>query len=176
MKILIAYSSANGTTAKCADMLAEKLKAKNEVSLVNVKDVIPAPEGFDAVILGSSVRMSKISKKIKEYICQNIEALNKTLCGVFICCGLPEEFESYAKEQLPKGFEPSLRTAYFGGELKPKCAKGFDKFILKAMRRAITQHDFEDGNFEGVLPEILPESISNFADIVNMKLYEKNNE
>ena len=64
MKILIAYSSANGTTAKCADMLAEKLKAKNEVSLVNVKDVIPAPEGFDAVILGSSVRMSKISSLV----------------------------------------------------------------------------------------------------------------
>ena len=85
-----------------------------------------------------------------------------------------EAFDAYAKEQMPKGFEPSLGVVYFGGELKPKETKGIiDKLIIGAMRKEITEHDFEDGNFDGSLPEILPENISNFADKVNEVLYKQ---
>ena len=94
-------------------------------------------------------------------------------CGAFVCCGIPDEFEDYAREQLPKEFLPSIGVAHFGGELKPKNVKGFfDKMIVRSMRKEITEHDFEDGTYKGVLPEILPENIKNFTLRVISALYD----
>ena len=172
MKILIAYTSAHGTTAKCAEMLSGYLESKGDITLVDMnKENVPQPDGYDAVLLGSSVRFAKISKKVKNYIKDNAEVLSKKQCGLFICCGIPDEFESYSEEQMPKGFCASLGSVYFGGELKPKTVKGIDKLFVSAMRKEITEHDFEDGLYKGVLPEILPENIKNFAVKVTEALY-----
>ncbi len=173
MKILIAYTSVNGTTAGCAEMLAQALRTKGEITLVDMnKENIPAPDDYDAVLLGSSIRFAKMSKAVKGYIKKHLDTLNQKRCGVFLCCGIPDEFEAYAKEQMPKGFLPTLGVAHFGGELKPKKVKGFfDRLLVNAMRKEITEHDFEDGTFKGVLPEILPENIKNFALSVVSALY-----
>lgn len=172
MKILIAYTSVHGTTARCAEMLAEALVGKGDITVVDMsKEAIPSPDGFDAVLLGSSVRFAKISKKLKGYIKAHMEVLNEKKCGIFLCCGIPDEFEAYAKEQMPRGFSAKLGISHFGGELKPKQVKGIDKLFVSAMRKEITEHDFEDGTFKGVLPEILPENIKNFAGLVIQSLY-----
>ena len=84
----------------------------------------------------------------------------------------PDKEKSLSSEQLPKGIELGLGVAHFGGELKPKNVKGiFDKLVVRAMRKEITEHDFEDATFKGVLPEILPENIKNFAIKVIDALY-----
>ena len=68
MRVLIAYSSKHGTTAKCARILAEKLGSAE----VDIKDIncesVDSPDNYDVVVLGSSVRMGTISKNIKKYI------------------------------------------------------------------------------------------------------------
>ena len=164
MKILIAYSSKHGTTKRCAEMLGKELSGSCQVSLCDVRaEDIPSPDGFDAVILGSSVRMARISKKIKKYMKINIEKLNAMPCAVFLCCGFPDEFDEYLRTELPDGFEPSYGAHCFGGELKPQNVKGFERFLVKSIRRSITEHDFEDGNYKGMLPEILPEHIAILA-------------
>ncbi len=164
MKVLIAYTSKTGTTAMCAEMLADILKAKNEVTLCDMnKETADLPEKFDAVVLGSSVRMARISKNVKMYIKDNIETLNKMPCAFFLCCGLPDDFEDYIDMQLPKKFVPSHGTYCFGGELKPDKAKGLDRFIIGLMRRSIREHDFEDGFYDRMLPEILPDNIEFLA-------------
>ena len=68
MRILIAYTSKNGVTAECAQVLANKLGDTNEIVLQDMKKqgVEPA-EKFDIVVLGSSIRMGKASKEIKNY-------------------------------------------------------------------------------------------------------------
>ena len=173
MKILIAYTSVHGTTAACAEMLARSLESKGEITLVDMnKQAVNKPDEYDVVLLGSSIRFAKISRKLRSYITENADVLNKKISGMFLCCGIPDEFEAYAKEQLPKGYAPSLPVGHFGGELKPKKVKGiFDKLLVNAMRKEITEHDFEDGNFKGVLPEILPENIKNFALLVVRAMY-----
>ena len=165
MKILIAYTSKNGVTAECAQVLANKLGDTNEIVLQDMKKqgVEPA-EKFDIVVLGSSIRMGKASKEIKNYIKSNSEALAKMPCAVFLCCGFPDEFEEYVSREFSPDFTPSYGFHCFGGELKPKKARGFDRIVLRAMRRSITGHDFEDGNYKGSLPEIIPEHIYILAD------------
>lgn len=165
MKILIAYTSRTGTTARCAEMLAKILRARSEVELCDMSaNTVGAPENYDAVVLGSSVRMGRISKQVKGYVKDNLEALNNMPCAFFLCCGLPDDFDDYIDINLPRDFEPSHGKYCFGGELKPKNAKGLDRFILGVMRRSIKEHDFEDGNYEGSLPEIIPENIEVLSD------------
>ncbi len=165
MKILIAYTSKTGTSAECAEILASKLKDGNEIALVDMKkQEAESASSFDTIVLGSSVRMGHISKELKNYIKSNREALSKIPCAVFLCCGFPDEFEEYVTREFPSDFAPSYGFHCFGGELKPKKARGLDRFILKAMRRSITEHDFEDGNYSGSLPEIIPEHIYILAD------------
>ncbi len=165
MKILIAYTSKHGTTAECAKILADRLKNSNEIDVIDMKRQMPvSAEQYDTVILGSSVSMGRVSKKIKRYIKDNMAELTKKPCAVFLCCGFPDEFDEYVDFQFPKTFKPSFGYHCFGGELKPEKIRGVDKLIVKAIRNSIVEHDFEDTNYTGSLPEIIPEHIYMLAD------------
>ena len=166
MKVLIAYSSRQGTTAKCAKMLRDMLGSA-EVECVDInKNTPPSPENYDVVVLGSSVRYGGVSKNVKKYIKAHKQALNAMPSAVFLCCGYPDRFEEYVKDQFKRDFKPTYDFHCFGGELKPKQTKGIDRLIVSMVRRSILEHDFEDSSYEGSLPEILPESISILADTI----------
>ena len=166
MKILIAYSSKQGTTRKCIEMLSERLGTA-EVDICDVnKDTPKSPECYDAVLLGSSIRWGGASKKIKKYAKEHKAELNTMPSAVFLCCGHPDEFEDYVKSQFSKYLTPTYGFHCFGGELKPKQTRGFDRIIVSMARRSIIEHDFEDSNYQGSLPEILPENIDILADTV----------
>jgi len=165
MQILIAYTSKTGTTATCAAMLKDALASSHGVTLCDAgKETIPAPSGFDAVILGSSVRMERVSKPIRQYIARHTDALNAMPCAVFLCCGFPDRFDDYVHDGIPRTLIPSLGFHCFGGELDPKKAHGIDRLLLRSIRNSIREHDFEDGFYEGSLPNILPEAITRLAD------------
>ena len=166
MKVLIAYSSKQGTTGRCAEMLRNRLGSA-EVEMVDINKLAPkSPDNYDAVVLGSSVRFGMVSKNIKKYVKAYKQALNAMPSAVFLCCGYPDQFDDYVKDQFPKDFKPTYDFYCFGGELKPKQTKGFDRIIVSMARRSILEHDFEDSSYEGSLPEILPESISILADTI----------
>ena len=166
MKILIAYSSKQGTTERCASMLRDKLGSA-EVEMVDINKCVPnSPDNYDVVVLGSSVRFGSISKNLKKYIKAHKQALSAMPSAVFLCCGYPDQFDDYVKDQFPKDFKPTYDFHCFGGELKPKQTKGFDRIIVSMARHSILEHDFEDSSYEGSLPEILPESISILADTI----------
>ena len=167
MKILIAYTSKNGVAKKCAEMLASYLPktAEAEVVDLNLNASMPILDGYDAVVLGGSIRMAKFSKKLRVFMKRNKNALSTLPCAVFICCGLPHRYEEYAEIALPRKFAPSLGVHHFGGELKPERVKGFDKLAIKSLRASITQADFENSNnLDLSLPEIIPENIKLLAD------------
>ncbi len=165
MKVLIIYATRGGVSRRCAEMLYEKLADSTEVTLCNINDGAPAPDGFDTVILGGSIRMSRLNKQLKAYIRTHAETLNQKHCAVFLCCGFAESFDDYVHLQVPKTLIPSLGIHYFGGELKPDKLKGMDKLIVKAVRSSIVEADFESPDPEASpLPEIIPENIWRLAD------------
>ncbi len=165
MKLLITYASHNGVSRRCADMLYERLNSTFEITLCDINDSPPAPEKFDFAVIGGSIRMGKLNKKLKGYMKAHTEVLCKIPCAVFICCGFSDSFEDYAHFQIPKALTPSLGIHYFGGELKPDKLKGIDKLIVKAIRSEIIETDFECPNPDAsALPEILPENIWRLAE------------
>ena len=165
MKLLIAYSSKNGTTYKCAEMLKERLPDWVEVDIVNLRTYLPCPTPYDAVVVGGAVRMECLDKRVKRFLRNNRDTLSAMPCAVYICCGFSEHYDEYAETQLPRGLECSLGVHHFGGELKVDKVKGFEKLLVKIARESILTRELGNKETEHLsLPEILPENITLLAE------------
>ena len=165
MKILIAYSSKSGTVRECAEELASRL-APNEVTLADLDTASPDLTACDIAVVGGYVRMGKISKKMKQFIAENQALLEETMHAFFICCGLPESTEYYFEKAIPrKLLNSSISNICFGGDLRLKQQRGFDKLIAKMILKEIKNNNIaEDMNEEMMIPAVIPENISRFAD------------
>lgn len=165
MNILIVYATRGGVSRTCAEMLMEKLQARHDVTCCNVEESAPSPKVFDVVVVGGSIRMGRLNKKLKKYMKEHRETLANMPAAAFICCGFPIDLEDYVETQLPRNLEFSLGVHCFGGEIKPEKQKGMDKLILKMVRSHIQYKDLEEnGKHDYMLPEIIPEHITLLAD------------
>lgn len=167
MKVLVIYTSRGGASESCVTLLKEKIKDSCDVTLCDARetDELPSPDGYDALVIGGSVRFGRIDKRLKVYLKTNADKINEKPSAFFFCCGLPSELEDYIDTQLPRKIEFSLGVHCFGGELKPQKLKGMDKIIVKMMRSYINSQDFEESDDDHLpLPELLPESVQRLAD------------
>ncbi len=167
MKLLIAYSSKNGVAKKCAEMLASFLPNTVESDVVDLKSATPDPSRYDCVVAGGSIRMGKLSKQLKSFLKKNKHTLANMPCALYICCGYSHMYEEYKETQAPRKLPFSLGIHDFGGELKPDKLHGFDKLVVRSMRKTINEADFEDSDILDLsLPEIIPENIKLLAESV----------
>ncbi len=166
MKVLVIYSTGSGVSRRCAEMLCERIKDCSDIKLCDINaEEPPSPEGFDVAVIGGSIRMNKLNKKLKAYMRLHAEVLGTIHTAAFICCGYTESVDDYIHYQIPRELIPSLGVHYFGGELKPEKLKGFDKLVVKAVRSSILEADFECYDAQkSTLPEILPEAIWRLGD------------
>ena len=165
MKILIVYATKGGVSRRCAEILTDLLTEKHEVTCLNIEENPPSPDSFDVAVVGGSIRMGALDKKLKKYIKENAQVLSDMPSAAFLCLGFINNFEEYRDIQFPKELVCSLGIHCFGGELKPDKLKGLDKLIVKAVRSSLKSEDFENPYSErDTLPEILPETITRLAD------------
>lgn len=165
MKILIIYATKNGVSKKAAERLFDLLSQTNEISLYDINNAPPAPDAFDVIVLGGSVRMLKINKRLKKYLKEHIDVISNMPSAFFFCCGIIRDFEDYVATELPPKIQFSLGVECFGGELKPDKVKGLDKIIVRAMRHSILTQDPDLRNSSNLeLPEFMPENIDALAE------------
>ena len=126
MKTAILYVSKHGTTKKVADLIADKLAETNEVELFSLMNN-PNPDinGFERVILGSSIYAGQISGKMKAFCKANESVLLQKKIGLFVCGMQPD------KEQREK----ELKDTYSEALHKKSVASGFlgDEFLFEKM-------------------------------------------
>ena len=165
MNILIVYASKNGVSKKAAEHLARELLSSHNVAVYSINDSPPSPIDFDVIVLGGSIYMTKLNKKLKAYLKKHIEEISNMPSAFFFCCGIIRDWEDYKATELPTKIRFSLGIECFGGELKPDKLKGIDKLIVKAMRQKILTQDPDLANSSGLeLPEFMPENISALAE------------
>lgn len=165
MKLLIVYATKNGVSKRACEMLAEKLASYATVELYDVKNDPPSPDGYDACVVGGSIRMTKLSKKLKAYMRANAKTLSNMPSAAFICCGLTNDFEDYVVTEIPKDIKFSLGVHCFGGELKTDRVRGMDKILTYFMRQSILTQDPDKSNRDMIeLPEIFPDTIHALAE------------
>ena len=171
MKILVAYSSKSGTTRECAEKL-ETLLPKDSVTLSDIENDSPSLKEFDVIAVGGYVRMGKMSKTFKRFISENEAILNEKPHAFFMCAGLVESTDYYFEKAIPRHLlNSSISNMCFGGDLRVKLQKGLDKIIARIILSSIKNHNAdEDCDKEQMIPAILPENISRFADEIRRTL------
>ena len=138
MKTLIVYASKTGTTERCAEILGQNLKEATIINLTAIQN--EDINKYDKIIIGSTIRMGMIHKKVKEFINKNTEILKNKKVAYFICCGFAENYKQYFEQNISKELlEKAITYDTFGGELVLEKQKGFDKFIVKMVSKNIAQ-------------------------------------
>lgn len=125
MNTLIVYASTHGCTKKCAESLAPYL-AGHSITTSELTSVNLNITDYDAVIIGSPIRLGRINKRIRAFFRKQHDQLLQKKLGLFICCMNPQEqAESYLTSQFPETLRQHATAAgAFGGELH------FDKMTV----------------------------------------------
>ncbi len=160
MNTLIVYGTTYGFTEQCAKTLAQKLDGPAD--LVNISKGEPASlAGYEAVILGSSIYMGQVNKKLKDYMDAHAVELAKKKVGLFLCSGLPENLEQNFTENFPKELlDAAIAREHFGGILD-KSKMSFGHKMITRMMEGVTQKDGKPA------PAPKPERIDRLAAAMN---------
>lgn len=134
MSYLVVYMSQHGTTQKLATYLSQELDDK--VRLVNLaNEAMPDIESWSTVIIGGSIHMGQIQKKIRQFCELNEKQLLLKRLGLFLCFMNTEE----GAVEFDTAFPVSLRThavahGLFGGELLLEKMNFLERLMVKAVR------------------------------------------
>lgn len=160
MKTMILYASTYGFTGDCVEMLKQNLNGS--IHIVNINsDPLPALDDFDTILIGGSIYMGQIQKKIKKYCLSNQDTLKNKNLGFFISCGATENYDDYFKNAFPEMLlEKALSVENFGGEMRPERMNFFHKFIANMVEKSTAKD-----NTPPMKP--LPENIIGMANIIN---------
>ena len=141
-KIYIAYATSEGQTAKIAEYIAGV--ARTHGCQADTADIVASdgriPDGYDGVIVGSSIHVGKHDKHACEYVRQNREHLNQVPSAFFSVSlsahGDEENAEKYVEDfEEDTGWHPG-KVGIFGGAL-PYTQYGFFK---RHMMKSIAGH------------------------------------
>ncbi|WP_141430796.1 flavodoxin domain-containing protein [Bacillus sp. 03113] len=143
MKTIIIYATKYGSVEKAAQILKSKMGGR--VDLFNImKESIPSLEKYDRVILGGSIYVGKIQKKLSNYTVKNLSTLLTKNIGLFICAGekdsdvrekelieaYPDELYQHATTKEIFGFEINYEKLNFLEKLVMR-SKGVKKSVSK---------------------------------------------
>ena len=137
MRTIIIYSTKYGSAGNAAEML--KANMDGEVRVVNImQEEIPSLDDYDNIILGGSIYIGKIQKRLSKFVDKNLPILMKKTIGLFICAGEKEEvrikeLESAFPVEL---YHHAICKEIFGYEIH------YDKlnFLEKKMAGAVLGH------------------------------------
>lgn len=160
MKTLIIYSTTYGFTKECVDKLAKQLDG--DVKSVNaLTEQVPSIKDYDKVIIGGSIYMGQIHKKLKEFLDVNSEEISSKRLGLFICCGLMDNIEVNMKSAFPeKLLKSAAAKECFGGELRIDKMKFMHRMLTNMMTKATEKEGKEQ-------PKAIPDNMARFAQAMN---------
>jgi menaquinone-dependent protoporphyrinogen oxidase len=128
MKTLILYGSHKGCTRSCAEKVSEQIGGSETVDLA--RSASPTLDGYDTVVLGSSIWAGKVHPKVNRFVKKNLPALLDKRLGLFICSG--DDKADHIGQNYPASLvEHAQAKAYFGGALNINDYNPLVKFILK---------------------------------------------
>jgi menaquinone-dependent protoporphyrinogen oxidase len=136
LKTLIIYTTKNGSVEKAANML--KTKLNHEVQLINLMVEEPPSLGqYDTIILGGSIYMGKIQKKLTKYMENHLPELTTKRIGLFICAGHPKSDirKKELEEAFPKSlYEKAIVKEILGDEIHLEKLNFVEKWMIKTVK------------------------------------------
>jgi menaquinone-dependent protoporphyrinogen oxidase len=153
-KILVAYHTKGGATEEYAKIIADTLSTKGHtVETYNLKEKIPSVDPYDAVVLGTGVRMFRVYGRWKKILRE--KSLSSTQLYLFLSSGT-------AIEEPKKAVEKFLQPLVDKYKLKPKLMISFPGKIPEKWAKM-------DDQKETVKPELAEEWAQEITNQVNGK-------
>lgn len=138
MSTAIVFASLHGSTEKAAKMLCDEIK---DAKLFDINRDAFDLDGFDAVIIGSFVRMGLFDKNIRKFVIKFYPVLMKKKTALFMCSIMPENADKYWQNNYPPQLLEKSLKAHFGCEFDRTNYHGFEKRVAKS----ITKRNDEKG-------------------------------
>lgn len=138
-KILVTYGTVSGSTGEVAQAIASEMQAGDVVVDVKPVEAVRKIEGYDAVVLGTAVRMFRILGKTRRFLRKHRKALSQVPTAYFLVCltmgeETPENTQKatdYAKPMV-KVREP-VSLGLFGGCINHEKMTDFFGKSMKSM-------------------------------------------
>ncbi len=131
MQTLIIYSTHHGTVEKIINKINEKI---DNVHSVNIKkENVPDLNNYNTIIIGGSIHVGTVQKKIRIFCNDNLLQLKEKKVGLFLCCMHEGEI---AQQQFDTAYPEELRqhaaaTGIFGGEFDMSKMNFIEKLAVK---------------------------------------------
>lgn len=160
MKTLIVYGTTYGHAKACAEQLKGLLTTEAAVMDAVQAQSLSLAE-YDQVIVGGSIYMGKVQKSVRDFCTQHQQALLDKKLGLFLCCGLPKEWEKNAAAAFPEDLRKHAAAVENFGGRADLSKMGFIHRTLTQMMAKSTAGDNNGGMLEQ------PENIRRMAEIMN---------
>ena len=159
MKTLIIYDSKYGCTRDCVLHLQKLLH--DDVTVCSVRDKLPSLNHFDTVLIGGSVYMGAIQKRITRFCKKNLKTLLGKKVGLFIGCYTPVDTSGYIYGFFPNELlSHAVCKSIFGGEMRYETMNVIYKKLFQSLQKI---EGFRAGFKE---PHIEYEEIEHFAKVI----------
>jgi len=134
MNTLILYATKHGATREIAEHISERI---GDALLHDLKQSdIPNLNGFDCVIIGSSLYAGSIRKEAKAFLAQNVDHLEGKKVGLFLSGMSKSDEKKYFDDNFPPKILQVAKTASFlGGIFDPQKAGTMERLIMKAVTK-----------------------------------------
>jgi len=135
MKTAVLYTTNYGTTAKCAEALAQKI-GEGSQAIALKENPNPDLSGFQAIVLGGSVYVGKIQPEMDKFIkARSTELLTKPLV-LFLCAMQENEMENQLRNAFPEELRNhALQTAWVGGAYYLKKMGWLQRTMIKTIAK-----------------------------------------
>ncbi len=171
MKILIAYTSKNGSTASCVERLAKGLNGL-DVTMVDLAQATPNATEFDMVIVGAAVHHHRFPAPVKHFLREQKDVLLTKKLGLFLLCGIAQEQVYYMEKLFPDVLrEHAFEVAFWGGSLRYDGLSFWDKLFVWHLRSLIVEADMSEGEYIASMPGLLPENVDRMASLARKALF-----
>jgi menaquinone-dependent protoporphyrinogen oxidase len=128
LRILIAYDTTEGQTRTIAQHVVDAIvRSGKEVQVIDIRRPPTGftLDGFDAILIGASIHMSKHSRQLSEFVRRHIARLNAVHSGFFSvslsAAGSEKEradASHFVEELLQEtGWNPAIKATIAGGLL-----------------------------------------------------------
>ena len=156
MQTLVIYASRYGCAADCAGYL--KTHLPGDVTLVDIETSTQEfdLERFDTVVIGGSVYIGKVSKKLRAFCEKSLNLLLTKKIGIFLCCAQTDQADAFLTSNFPAALlSHATTTKTFGSEVRLEKMRTMDRLLLKAVTKGdFSSFQISNENLEAFVREI----------------------
>jgi menaquinone-dependent protoporphyrinogen oxidase len=130
-KTIMIYATKHGSVENAVAILKEKMPG--EILLVNIMgEVPPSLADYENVIIGGSIYVGKIQKKLEKYVENHLDELLKKKVGLFICAAQEEKVrEKELEDAFPRElYQHACCKEVFGYEIHYEDMNFIEKKIV----------------------------------------------